>query len=106
MITQEDISYQQAKERVKKIKGFYTHALVYLIINTMLFIGNIQKIGVNESIFVLKNFSVAILWGIGLMAHGLSVFLPGFLLGKNWEERKIIELMEKEKHQNERIKTK
>lgn len=96
MITQEEINYQQAKERVKKIKGFYTHALVYLIINVMLFIGTIQKIDVNESVFALKNFSIAILWGTGLIAHGLSIFLPGILLGKEWEERKIKKIMEKE----------
>ena len=42
---------------------------------------------------------VAILffWGIGLVAHGLSVFVPQFVLGKDWEERKIRELMEKNK---------
>jgi hypothetical protein len=42
-------------------------------------------------------FSTAIFWGIGLMAHALSVFLPSMIIGKDWEERKIKQLMEKEK---------
>jgi hypothetical protein len=32
------------------------------------------------------------------VAHGLSVFLPSMILGENWEEKKIKELMEKEKN--------
>ena len=39
-------------------------------------------------------------WGIGLLAHGLSTFLPYFILGKDWEERKIKELMDKERNAN------
>ena len=30
--------YERAKKRVKDIKGFYTHALVYVVINIMIFI--------------------------------------------------------------------
>jgi len=31
------------------------------------------------------------------VAHGFSVFLPNWIFGRNWEEKKIKELMEKEK---------
>jgi hypothetical protein len=31
-------------------------------------------------------------WGIGLVAHGMSVFA----IGKSWEERKIREILEKQ----------
>jgi hypothetical protein len=38
----------------------------------------------------------AFFWGIGLAAHAASVFVcPGFL-NKEWEERKIRELMAKD----------
>ena len=36
-------------------------------------------------------------WGIGLLAHGLSVFVPNWIMGQNWEDRKIKEFIEKEK---------
>jgi hypothetical protein len=39
----------------------------------------------------------AFFWGIGLVAHGFSVFVPQWFLGNDWEERKIKEIMEKEK---------
>jgi hypothetical protein len=36
---------------------------------------------------------------MGLVFHFLEVNNYSFLLGKNWEEKKIKELMEKENHQ-------
>ena len=94
----DEIKYQEALKRVKKIKGFYTHAIVYVVINLMIAIINIQHLGEGESYFQFKNFSTAFFWGIGLVAHGLSVFLPSMVMGKNWEEKKIKELMDKEKN--------
>jgi hypothetical protein len=97
MNTQDEIKYQEALKRVKKLKGFYTHAIVYVFINIFIFFLNVNNLNEGESYFQLKNFFTAFFWGIGLLAHGLSTFLPYFILGKDWEERKIKEFMEKEK---------
>ena len=35
-------------------------------------------------------------WGIGIVIHGLTTF-PFGIFGKEWEERKIKEYMEKDK---------
>lgn len=96
-LSPEEIKYQQALKRVKKIKGFYSHLLVYVVINTMLLIVNYKNMDANENFWRWQVFSTALFWGIGLVAHGLSVFLPSFMMGKDWEERKIKELMDKEK---------
>ena len=40
---------------------------------------------------------MAFFWGIGLVAHGLSTFGGEIFFGSAWEEKKIKELMEKEK---------
>ena len=89
--------YDRAKKRVKKISGFYSHALVYVVINLIVVVINIQQLDAGESYFHWKNFVTLFFWGIGLFAHGLSVFLPYAILGKDWEERKIKEFMEKER---------
>lgn len=94
------IKYEQAIARVKRIKSFYTHALVYVVVNIMLVIVNIQNLDVGESYFQFKNFQTLFLWGIGLLAHGMSVFLPNIIMGKDWEERKIKQYMEEEKKRN------
>ena len=58
--------------------------------------GNFNDPG--ETYFQFKNFMTAFFWGIGLLAHGLTVFVPNWIMGQNWEERKIKEFMEKEKN--------
>lgn len=93
-----EIRYEAAVKRVKKIKGFYTHLLVYIVINLMIIIVNIQNLDKGESYFQIKNFFTAFSWGIGLLAHGLSVYLPGSMFGTKWEEKKIKEFMDKEKN--------
>ena len=98
MTTEEQLQYEKALKRVKKIKGFYTHLLVYIVINIMIVILNIQNLDKGESYFEAGNFFTAFFWGIGIVAHGFSVFGPNIFFGKNWEERKIKELMEKEKN--------
>lgn len=94
-LTPDEIKYQQALKRVKRIKGFYTHLTVYIFVNIFIYIVNIRSS--HGDYFALRNFSTALFWGIGLLGHGMSVFIPSLLMGKDWEERKIKELMEKEK---------
>lgn len=90
--------YERAKKRVKRIRGFYTHALVYVVINMIIVIINVQQLDEGESYFQWQNFITLFSWGIGLLAHGLSVFMPDLILGKNWEEKKIKELIDKDKN--------
>ena len=100
MTPNEQIQYENALKRVKRVKGFYTHLIVYIVINIMIMIVNLQSLDKGESYFQLENFFTAFFWGIGLLSHFLSVFGPDLFLGKNWEERKIKELMEQEKNSN------
>ncbi|WP_396173764.1 2TM domain-containing protein [Flavobacterium sp.] len=94
----DEIKYQEAAKRVKKIKGFYTHLTVYIVINLAIILSKIDFGKDSSWSFEMRNFSTAFFWGIGLVAHGLSVFMPSLIMGKDWEEKKIKELMEKEKN--------
>ena len=95
----EEIRYQEALKRVKKIKGFYSHLVVYIVVNIMIVILNIQDLESGESYFKKENFFTAFFWGLGLLAHALSTFAPTWFLGSNWEEKKIKELIEKDKNE-------
>lgn len=93
-----DLRYDLAYKRVKRIKGFYVHALVYVLVNSFIIISFVN--GNSDEEGDLRNwetYSTALFWGIGLLAHGLSVFGRNIFFGPNWEENKIKELMEKEK---------
>lgn len=106
--TQEE-RFIRAKKRVKDIKGFYIHLIVYVIIN--IFISGLIIFGLSQSgddfDEIISNFGVYstwIFWGIGLFFHWLGVFgFQSFGFGKDWEERKIKELMEKEDEKNRRF---
>ncbi|MFV8269823.1 2TM domain-containing protein [Flavobacterium sp. GT2N3] len=94
---QPEDKYAAAQLEVKRLKGFYTHLIVYIAINIMIVFINIRDLDPEESYFKIENFFTAFVWGIGIVAHGCTVFLPNFIFGKNWEDKKIKEFMEKEK---------
>ena len=89
--------FEKAKKRVKSIAGFYKHFTVYVLVNLFLITLRYFDLDLGEKFFTFGTFSTAFFWGIGLVFHALSVFGPGFFLGNDWEEKKIKEIMEKEK---------
>lgn len=93
----QEIAFEQARKRIKKLKRFYIHLLVYMVVNVMIIYSTYSYSKDSDSIFELRNFTTAFWWGIGLISHGIHVFAIDLFFGKNWEERKIIELMNKEK---------
>jgi hypothetical protein len=86
----EQARYERARKRVEEIRGFYTHLLTYVLVNLGLFILNLVT-SPGEFWFFWPLFG----WGIGVLAHGASVFGPRRFWGPEWEERKIKELMKK-----------
>lgn len=94
-------AYYLAKKRVKRIKGFYTHLIVYLVINTIISFIKIyddlaEGTPFGEAFFEFGTLSSWMLWGIGVIIHAFSVFVLPYILGHNWEERKIEEYMREE----------
>lgn len=90
--------YEDAQKRIKRLKGFYSHLGAYILVNLLIVVLNISDLEPGESYFKFENFFTAFFWGIGLVAHGVSVFGHHLIFGKKWEERKIKEFMEKENH--------
>lgn len=98
----QEARYKAAQKRVKDIKGFYGHLVAYLLINGMIILF-FSDIDLSNGVHIeISGYHTALFWGIGLLAHGLSVFGSGLFLGKKWEERKVKELMEKEKEEQQR----
>lgn len=97
MKPEDQFAYEAAQERVNKIKGLYTHTFVYVLVNLLIIFSIAQELPDNETLFQPGVFSTAFFWGIGLLGHALSVIIPEFILGKEWEERKIQKYMEEEK---------
>jgi len=87
-------AYLKAQNKVKRIMGFYRHAMVYVIINIFLII--LITANSSASFWSFGTFSTAFFWGIGLGFHALGVFGPDLVFGKNWENRMIKKYMDKE----------
>ncbi|WP_075341397.1 2TM domain-containing protein [Tenacibaculum agarivorans] len=103
----EEQRYIKAKKRVKDIKGFYSHFVAYILVNIFLSAVIIVGLTADEGDSLgeaLSNFGVYstwLFWGIGVFFHWLGVFGFGNLMSKNWEERKIQELMQKDKQRSQ-----
>ncbi|HEX3301983.1 MAG TPA: 2TM domain-containing protein [Thermomicrobiales bacterium] len=85
-----DTRYQQARKRVEEIKGFYTHLIIYLVVNAFLFAIDFIDGGSWWFYWPLLG------WGIAVAIHGAVTFGVEGPLGKHWEERKIRELMDED----------
>lgn len=91
-------AYEMARKKVKKLKNFYTHLIVYILVNAYILIKHYSNLTEGEPFFSFETFSTAFFWGIGLVANAFSVFVPYFVLGKDWEEKKINEYMKNEQN--------
>ncbi|TMM31440.1 2TM domain-containing protein [Polaribacter aestuariivivens] len=101
----EEHKYLLAKKRVEKIKGFYIHFAVYIIVN--IFISTIiiygltndsdGEYGFQDAITHFGTYSTWLFWGIGLFFHWLGVFGTNLFFGKDWEKKKIEQYMDDRK---------
>lgn len=68
-----------AKKRVEQKMGFLTHLLVFVLVNSGLYLLNLLRGGADWQIFPLWG------WGLGLTIHGIVTLLS--LQGQDLRER-------------------
>jgi hypothetical protein len=93
----DQINYELAKKHVEKIKGFYIHLLIYVLLN-LFFLFNKAQNRTLDQFLTFSTFSTAFYWGLGIAYHAISVFGKNLFLGKKWEEKKIKQFLEEEKN--------
>ncbi len=97
-LNQNSEAYISAQKRLKKLQGFYSHLFVYVIINIVLIVISFNNRHLTfDNFFNLRTFATPFFWGIGLFFHAMGVFGSSLFFGKDWEERKIQEIMNKKK---------
>ncbi|MEO9570142.1 MAG: 2TM domain-containing protein [Polaribacter sp.] len=94
----------KAEQKVKEIKEFYKNVVIFIIVN--MFLTFVWKFSFkifgdfvisnhfNEDGFV--HIPIWLIWGFFLLFSGLKTFGYLNIFGKNWEERKIKEFMNKD----------
>ncbi|MDR6371496.1 sensor histidine kinase YesM [Chryseobacterium bernardetii] len=81
-------AYQRAQKRVKEIKSFYMNLISYCTVSAFLIFINLFTSNRNHWFW----FPV-LGWGIGVASHAFQVFG----VGESWQEKKIREIMNKQK---------
>jgi hypothetical protein len=103
--SKKEMAYLRAKNRTEKLRRFYVHGIVYLVVNALLIIFKvIRNMNHGETLVdALLDWSAGItpfLWGIALAIHAFSVFGPNVILGRDWEEAKLKQFMEEEQQKD------
>jgi len=98
---------ERAKKRVKELKGFFIHLMVYVFVNLMITSVIVVSLMYNGSSFwdALANagsLSTWFFWGIGLAFHAIKVFSYNPFFNKDWEERQIQKYLEEERKESEK----
>lgn len=88
----ENMAYLKAKERVEKLKGFYSNLISYCCVIPLLVFINLRTSSYQWFWFPMFG------WGMGLTFHAFETF--GY--GKSWEEKKIQEIINKENKSNQK----
>ncbi|HEX6398906.1 MAG TPA: 2TM domain-containing protein, partial [Actinomycetota bacterium] len=76
----------------EELQGFYTHLVVYLVVNTGLFLINLLSRGEGGGWWFFWPLAG---WGIGLLIHGLTTFTG--LFSDSWKARKAAEIYERQR---------
>lgn len=77
-------------QRIEDERGFYSHLIVYIVVNGALFVLDWFSNGHSWWYFP------ALGWGIGIILHWTRVFGPNWLPSKQWEKKRFEELMKRD----------
>ncbi|MEP0266502.1 2TM domain-containing protein [Dokdonia sp.] len=84
--------YERAKQRVADLKKFYTEVISYVAFIVML--GGLNYY-LNEWRYMWFLWA-AFGWGIGLVFRAYKIYVKSSFFGRDWEERKIREYLDKD----------
>lgn len=90
--------HQRIRNQVQKLKEFWIHVAMFVVVNTAIITFNVMKQPDN-----IWFHWVLMGWGAGILLHCFQVFGDG--VASNWEERKIKEL-EKQDEEKEASRSK
>ncbi|MCV6629029.1 MAG: 2TM domain-containing protein [Flavobacteriaceae bacterium] len=97
---QKEDRYLRAEERLKKVRGFYVHFLVYIC--TCFFVIVVQGIEDSKSLLDFDTYAIVVFWGFGIGIHALETFMSNWKMIKAWETQKLQQyIAQEEAHRKE-----
>lgn len=99
---------EKAQERAKQKKRLYVHLVLFLVGSVILILLNVVfEYGQDIRPFGIDWFVWAIIiWGVIFLLHVINVFITNRFLGKDWENRQVERLVEKQRKRIEELQQK
>ena len=91
-----EIMEEIIREKVQKIKKFYTHLFIF-VIGVIVYVSK-TYLGAPLNFWPIKFINEFFMWcwTFIIVVQGIQLFLSQKMFGKNWENQKIREILEKE----------
>ncbi len=97
-MTDQDPAMEQARKRAAELKDFYKHAVIYVMVCSLLVVIDLADNNPTDDTFIGLQWAFWPIfgWGIAVVIHGLSTFVSL----RGWEERKARQLYEREQQRH------
>lgn len=84
--------YKKVKERVGRLRSFYSNLIIFAVVMAVLVLFNLWKEPEN-----MWSLWIGLIWGIVLIIQAFSLFtIRDSFLGSDWEEKTIKKMMDKD----------
>lgn len=90
---EESVLYKKTKRKVRDLRAFYIHLICYLITVFALLV----LLDLSFKPLLIWFFIITASWGLGVLINAMKVFSFYPFLGKEWEKKKMKELIQKKK---------
>jgi len=84
-----------ASKKVKQLKSFYSHLLVYVISMTVFLLKEYTDLPLHFFPIQYINWVVMIIWSAVMIGSAIDLFASYKIFGQQWEERKLKSILEK-----------
>lgn len=88
-------AYRRARRQVRALRGWYVHAMAFLCVNAFVWLRFVYAPFDDMSRFHRHGapLNMTLFWGLALVIHGVVVWSRLSNYGRQWEERKVREFM-------------
>ncbi|WP_299103523.1 2TM domain-containing protein [uncultured Winogradskyella sp.] len=99
MTPQEEEYYRKAKDKVKRVKSFYLHLGLYIVVVLLLLYNLYIVSGPYKNNIISLDLSIIVIWTVIIVMHGLNVFKRKQIFKKSWEDKKIEGFLKEDKEE-------
>jgi hypothetical protein len=96
---QEEELLAMAEKKVQKLKRFYIHLVVYIIVVGIYVLNNVFNVPIHFMPVGILNWFVITIWSIIIAIDTVQLLATTIIVGKKWEERQVKKMMERSKNE-------